>query len=122
VCRGEIRSAADRLAQFGLRIRLIADRVERKTQLISQAGKFGIEPQRLLEEMHLVTPDRRSVYHGFGAFRWMARHLPLLVAFAPILYLPGVPFIGQRAYLWVARHRYQLVPCHNGVCSVPPAR
>src|ERR1700722_17913483 len=70
-----------------------------------------LEPQRLLEEMHLVTPDRRSVYHGFGAFRWMARHLPLLVAFTPILYLPGVPFIGQRAYLWVARHRYQLVPC-----------
>jgi len=52
VCRGEIRSAADRLAQFGLRIRLIADRVERKTQLISQAGKFGIEPQRLLPHLH----------------------------------------------------------------------
>jgi predicted DCC family thiol-disulfide oxidoreductase YuxK len=86
------------------------------------ASPIPLEQNRMLEEMHLVTPDRRSVHHGFGAFRWMARHIPLLAAFTPILYLPGVPAIGQWAYLWVARHRYQLVPCHNGVCSVPPAK
>jgi predicted DCC family thiol-disulfide oxidoreductase YuxK len=77
-------------------------------------------PQRLIEEMHLVTPARDAVYHGFGAFRWMAWRLPLLIAFAPILYIPGVPTIGQRIYLWVAKNRFRLVPCHNGVCTLPP--
>jgi len=76
--------------------------------------------QRMLEQMHLVTPRRDAVYRGFGAFRWMAWRLPLLFAFAPLLYLPGVPALGQRAYRWVAKNRYQLVPCHDGVCHVSP--
>ena len=37
----------------------------------------------------------------------------------PLLYLPGVPAVGQRLYLWVARNRYHLVPCHDGACAVP---
>ena len=79
-----------------------------------------LDPQRMLEEMHVVTPRRDAVYRGFRAFRWMAWRLPLLVAFAPMLYVPGVPAIGQWAYRWVARNRYKLVPCHDGVCHVPP--
>ena len=81
-----------------------------------------LEPQRLLEEMHLITPDGRQVYHGFGAFRWLAWRLPALWLLVPLLYLPGIPALGQRLYLWVARNRYQLVPCHGGVCELPPAR
>ena len=76
---------------------------------------------RLLEEMHVLTPDRQ-VYHGFGALRWLAWRLPLLWPVAPLLYLPGVPALGQRLYLWVARNRFRLVPCHGGVCAVPPAK
>jgi predicted DCC family thiol-disulfide oxidoreductase YuxK len=90
----------------------------RGTESLPEAPE-PLQMTRLLEEMHLLTPDRRRVYHGFGAFRWMAWRLPLLAAFAPVFYLPGVPSIGQRVYLWVARNRYQLVPCHNGVCTVP---
>jgi predicted DCC family thiol-disulfide oxidoreductase YuxK len=81
-----------------------------------------LDPKRLLEEMHLITPDGRHVYHGFGAFRWLAWRLPPLWPLAPLLYLPGVPALGQRLYLWVARNRYRLVPCHDGVCELPPAR
>lgn len=81
-----------------------------------------LDPQRLIEEMHVVTPRRDAVYRGFAAFRWMAWRLPLLTVFAPLLYLPGVPALGRRVYLWVARNRFRLVPCHNGVCTVPPAR
>lgn len=81
-----------------------------------------IDPARLLEEMHLVTPRRDAVYRGFAAFRWMAWRLPLLTAIAPLLYLPGVPTLGRRAYLWVAQNRFRLVPCHHGVCTVPPTR
>jgi predicted DCC family thiol-disulfide oxidoreductase YuxK len=78
-----------------------------------------LTPERLLEEMHLVTPDRQRVYHGYRAFRWLAWRLPLLWAVAPLLYIPGVPSLGQRFYLWVARNRFRLVPCSHGVCELP---
>ena len=81
-----------------------------------------LHPERLLQEMHLVTPDGGRVYHGFAAFRWLAWRLPLLMPLAPLLYLPGVPWLGQRLYLWVARNRFRLVPCHGGVCTLPAAR
>jgi predicted DCC family thiol-disulfide oxidoreductase YuxK len=77
-----------------------------------------LDPDRLLEEMHLLTPDGRHVYHGFTAFRWMAWRLPLLWPLLPFLYLPGMATLGQRAYLWVARNRFHLVPCHGGVCTL----
>jgi predicted DCC family thiol-disulfide oxidoreductase YuxK len=86
------------------------------------AGPRPLDPDRLLREMHLVTPDGRRVYHGFGALRWLAWRLPLLWPVAPLLYLPGVPALGQRLYLWVARNRFRLVPCHGGVCTLPPAK
>jgi predicted DCC family thiol-disulfide oxidoreductase YuxK len=79
-------------------------------------------PQRLLEEMHLVTPDQRRVYHGYGAFRWMAWRMPLLWITAPLLYIPGVPWLGQRIYLWVARNRFKIIPCRDGACHLPPPR
>jgi predicted DCC family thiol-disulfide oxidoreductase YuxK len=78
-----------------------------------------VAPERLLEEMHLLTPGREEVYHGFKAFRWMAWRLPVLWFLVPLLYLPGAESLGQRAYLWVARNRLNLVPCHGGVCTLP---
>jgi predicted DCC family thiol-disulfide oxidoreductase YuxK len=83
-------------------------------------GQSPLDPSRLLDEMHLVAPDGGRVYHGFGAFRWMAWRLPLLWPLAPLLYIPGVPALGQRLYLWVARNRFQLVPCHGGICALSP--
>jgi predicted DCC family thiol-disulfide oxidoreductase YuxK len=77
-----------------------------------------LDPRRLLQEMHLVVPGGREVFHGFGAFRWMAWRLPLLWWLLPLLYVPGVPALGQRLYLWVARNRFRLVPCHGGVCTL----
>jgi predicted DCC family thiol-disulfide oxidoreductase YuxK len=79
-----------------------------------------LDPQRLLNEMHLITPDNNHVYRGFGAFRWIAWRLPLLWPIAPLMYLPGIPALGEKAYLWIARNRYRLVPCHDGVCHLPP--
>jgi predicted DCC family thiol-disulfide oxidoreductase YuxK len=77
-------------------------------------------PQRLLEEMHLVPRKGRPIYHGFGAFRWMAWRMPLLWLIAPFLYLPGVPWLGNRVYLWVARNRFKLVPCQDNACAITP--
>lgn len=79
----------------------------------------AINPDRLLEEMHLVTPDGSRVYAGFHAFRWMAWRLPLCWPIAPFLYIPGVPWLGQKIYLWIARNRFKLVPCKDGVCQLP---
>ena len=81
-----------------------------------------LDPDRLLEEMHVLTPDRRRAYAGFRAFRWMAWRLPLTAPLAPLLYLPGVPWLGNRVYLWVARNRLKLVPCRDGACQVPLKR
>lgn len=81
-----------------------------------------LDPVRLLEEMHLLTPDREQVHHGFAALRWLAWHLPLLWPIAPFLIIPGIPALGQRIYLWIARHRFDLVPCQNGACRVPSRR
>jgi predicted DCC family thiol-disulfide oxidoreductase YuxK len=78
-----------------------------------------LDPGRLLEVMHLVTPDRGRVYTGFGAVRWMAWRLPATAPLVWLLYLPGVPPLGQRLYRWVARNRYGLVPCAGGACRVP---
>jgi len=79
-----------------------------------------LDPERLMQEMHVVTPGEKKVYHGYGAFRRLAWRLPLFWPLVPFLYLPGVPELGQRIYLWVARNRYHLVPCYQGVCLVPP--
>lgn len=77
-----------------------------------------LEPEKLIEQMHLVTPNRKRALAGFQAIRWMAWRLPLLLPVAPFLYLPGVPRLGHRAYLWVARNRFGLVPCDDGGCRV----
>ena len=79
-----------------------------------------LDPTRMLEAMHLVTPDRKRVYAGFRAVRWMAWRMPMTFPFAWMLYVPGVPWLGNRAYRWVAKNRYDLVPCDtDGVCRLP---
>jgi predicted DCC family thiol-disulfide oxidoreductase YuxK len=77
---------------------------------------------RLLEEMHVVTPDRRRTYAGYAAFRWIAWRLPLTWSVAPFLYIPGVPWLGNRVYLWVAKRRMNLVPCTDGACPIHTRR
>ena len=78
-----------------------------------------LDPEKMLEEMHVLTPDRTRTHVGFRAFRWMAWRLPLTVLFAPFLYIPGVPWLGNKVYLWVAKNRFKLVPCKDGVCQLP---
>ncbi|NBR06132.1 MAG: DUF393 domain-containing protein [Planctomycetes bacterium] len=74
---------------------------------------------RLLEEMHLVTTDLKKSLQGFKAFRYISWRIPLLFMLAPFMYIPGIPWLGQKIYLWVARNRFNLVPCKDGVCHLP---
>jgi predicted DCC family thiol-disulfide oxidoreductase YuxK len=78
-----------------------------------------LDPARLLEQMHLVTPDRRRAYAGYRAFRWMAWRIPATWWLAPLLYLPGARWLGSKLYLSVARNRFRLAPCKDGACEVP---
>ena len=75
-------------------------------------------PERLQEEMHVWPAARNRIYHGFGGFRWLSWRLPLLWLIAPFLYLPLAPWIGQKVYLWIARNRFRLMPCRDGVCTI----
>ena len=86
------------------------------------ASEVPLDPQKMLDEMHLLTPDRRAVYAGFTAFRWISWRLPLTAPLAVLLYLPGVLPLGSRAYRWVARNRFRLVPCAQNACAVPPRK
>ncbi len=81
-----------------------------------------LDPQRLIEEMHVLTPDRQRAYAGYRAFRWIAWRLPATWLVAPFLDLPGVPWLGNKVYRWVAKNRFQIVPCDEGGCPVPPRR
>jgi len=86
------------------------------------ACEVPLDPRRLLEEMHVVTPDRERAYAGYRAFRWLAWRLPPLWPVAPLMYVPGTLWLGNRAYRWVARHRFDLAPCEGGVCQVRQRR
>jgi predicted DCC family thiol-disulfide oxidoreductase YuxK len=82
------------------------------------AGAAPLDQQRLLEEMHVVTPDRTRAHAGFEALRWIAWRLPLTMPLAPLLYVPGVRWLGDKVYRWVARNRFGLVPCEGGACRL----
>jgi predicted DCC family thiol-disulfide oxidoreductase YuxK len=76
--------------------------------------------EALLAEMHVVTPDRARAPAGYRAVRWLAWRLPLAWPVAPLMYVPGALWLGNRGYRWIAKHRYDLVPCDDGGCRVPP--
>ncbi len=79
----------------------------------------NIDPAALLDQMHLLTPDRTRTLAGFRAVRYVIGRLPIGWPIWPFLFLPGMTTLGQRVYLWVAKHRFHLVPCHDGVCELP---
>jgi predicted DCC family thiol-disulfide oxidoreductase YuxK len=56
-----------------------------------------------LDEMHVVAADR--VVTGFRAYRELVWKLPALWPLLPVLYVPGVPRLGQRLYRHVAARR-----------------
>ena len=76
----------------------------------------------LLEQMHVLPKDGGTLYGGYRAIRFIAWRLPLTFLAAPFLYLPGMTWLGQKIYLWIARNRFKIIPCEHGVCTLPQAR
>lgn len=54
-----------------------------------------------------VDPKGRQ-FVGFYAFRAIAWQLPATWLLAPLLYIPGIPWLGRRVYAWVVRNRSRL--------------
>jgi len=52
---------------------------------------------------------------GFFAFRSVSWHLPSLWILMPFLYIPGVPFIGDRIYATIAKNRPR---CESDTCTL----
>ena len=59
-----------------------------------------------LESAAYLRSDDDRLYEGFYAFRALTWRLPLLMVLAPILWLPGVGWTGERVYGWVAANRH----------------
>ena len=81
-----------------------------------------IDPERMIQEMHVLAADRETAYSGFRAVRWIAGRVPALWPLYPLLFIPGMAKLGQRLYLWIARNRFHLLPCRGGVCTIAPRR
>jgi predicted DCC family thiol-disulfide oxidoreductase YuxK len=94
--------------------------VRDETQLFLKEPPIAEAP--LLEQMHVLPRDAQKLYAGYRAVRWLAWRLPLTWLAAPLLYLPGMTYLGQKFYLWIARNRFKIVPCEHGVCSISSHR
>ena len=67
--------------------------------------------ERLNRALHIRLPDG-TLHEGFFAFRNMCWSIPLLWVLAPLLYLPGVPWIGKKIYARIAARRAQCTHEH----------
>lgn len=69
-----------------------------------------LTPEACEREVHLLEPGG-ALSRGFYAYRRLALRLPALWPVAPLLHLPGVAWVGERVYAWVAVHRFRLSAC-----------
>ncbi len=51
---------------------------------------------------------RDELYRGFYAFRMLSLRLPPLMPLVPLLWLPGVPQLGEFIYARIAANRYRI--------------
>ena len=79
----------------------------------------------ILGQIHVVATDGR-IFVGYEGVRWITRSLPLVFWLYPILFLPGITWLGPRVYQWIAAHRLaisrtlgiEVVACEGGTCKL----
>jgi predicted DCC family thiol-disulfide oxidoreductase YuxK len=80
-------------------------------------------------EIHVYDSHGRE-FAGFEGTKRMLKEIPLGFPFWLIMQLPGMTWVGQRVYKFIAKHRYainrlfgvEIAPCDDGVCKIDPAR
>jgi hypothetical protein len=69
------------------------------------AEKFPMVNPQDAEEAMLAVTQEGKVFKGFYAFRRSIWKISYLWVLAVILYVPGLPYVGTRFYVWVAKNR-----------------
>lgn len=81
--------------------------------------------EQAMGQMHVVTPDGQLI-GGFVGARRLLCELPLGFPLWLILNIPGVSWLGDRVYRWIAANRYRINKlvgaevCQDGTCKVHP--
>jgi predicted DCC family thiol-disulfide oxidoreductase YuxK len=79
--------------------------------------------EQTMGQMHVVTPDGQLM-GGFEGMRRLMRDLPLAYPFWLILHLPGMNWVGNKVYRFIAHNRYRINRffgvdiCEDGVCRL----
>jgi predicted DCC family thiol-disulfide oxidoreductase YuxK len=79
--------------------------------------------EQAMGQMHLVGEDGQLV-GGFAGVRRLLRDLPLGFPLWLLLHIPGVGWLGDKIYRFVARNRYRInkavgaAVCEDGTCKV----
>jgi predicted DCC family thiol-disulfide oxidoreductase YuxK len=86
----------------------------------SRAARFPqVNVDEAMRLMQAVDP-RGRVYSGADAWARIALTLPGWKLIAWLLLVPGIHFIAQRVYAWIARNRYRWnrEACEDGTCAL----
>jgi predicted DCC family thiol-disulfide oxidoreductase YuxK len=87
------------------------------------AAAPGLQPEQLRAAMHVVTKGGK-LHRGARAIRFLALHMPLLFPLGLFLWVPGIIWIAEMFYGWVARNRLvlsRIFGCKDA-CALVPAR
>jgi len=79
--------------------------------------KMALTIQDLDREMYVIS--RGQAYIGYYGYRVLALALPAIWPLSPLLFLPGVSWVGERVYGYIARNRLALVHCDSHCPSMP---
>jgi len=89
----------------------------------AQQAAPSLEPEQLRAAMHVVTRDRR-IFRGARSIRFLSLRMPLLVPLGVFLWVPGVIWVAEKFYQWVAQNRLvlsRLFGCKDA-CAILPSR
>lgn len=99
----------DNQCSFCLKCKRFFERISRRRlswQPVASAGQCGLSHRECAEQLHAVDLHG-NVYRGFFAIRKMLTATWLFFT-VPLLYLPGIPWAGQRVYLFIAKRRHHI--------------
>ena len=77
----------------------------------NHSHKLDLARKELEEEMYVIFQGK--AYRGFYGYRRIASALPVLWPLAPWLFLPGISFLGELVYGYVARNRLKILWCDS---------
>lgn len=108
-----------RLCQRSIRVLHILDLRQKLIPIDFRDAKSRktIAPDLSLEDLDRAMHIRTSFgtyFKGFFAFRKLCWQIPCLWPIAPTLYIPGIPFLGQKIYDQIAQRRNI---CADGACK-----